>query len=245
MMHYRLRGERPDWSLIQQCIKYRDLDNELEKWKDSDDEKPRRREVIINLSHKDDEQRSFDRRNRRSAPKPAEDTRCFKCNRRNHIARDCRWTLGLCVICGKDDHFIRNCPNKRPDYVPRGRTFSRKRSSSVADDNLRQGGYQQRSNSVDYQHRSRFHNQTNQDFSNTNNQQRGSSRNYDNNMVVPEDHQAHVKNIFYPTEQHSDPAPAQRGRFPRHNAPEFSPRNQVCTGANAQKVVSDTPDLNW
>ena len=38
---------------------------------------------------------------------------CWHCGESDHMARNCRWKLGLCLACGGKGHFSADCPNNR------------------------------------------------------------------------------------------------------------------------------------
>ena len=133
IMHCKLRNERPNWEYLQQCVKFKDLDDELEASSESDREvgRRKRREVVINLSQ-GEKRPSRPRVQEPRIGRSGTDRRCYTCGYEGHMSRECRWNLGLCVVCGDKGHFIRDCPNKRPDYIPRNGEGRNGRSSSFS-----------------------------------------------------------------------------------------------------------------
>ena len=137
----KLKNQKPDWNFIQQCIRIRDLDEEIDLRSDSEGESRKTKEVFINVSRpelQNKNERFGERRygrqdqghNRASRETSSSravngqqrennNNRCFTCDKPGHISSNCWRKLGLCLICGKDGHFVNECTNKRNDFIGR------------------------------------------------------------------------------------------------------------------------------
>ena len=159
-----LKGEKADWALIQQCMKLRDLTEEGRSHhsiSDSSDERSKvhkKKEVVINLGQGDsrysrggevtrNDSRDWSSTRRNSGNAGGERGRCNRCDKDGHAAKDCRWSLGLCLMCGGNNHYVQDCPNKR-DYRPNNNRTYRNRSQSSSRDRGYSGqGFRQDGNS--------------------------------------------------------------------------------------------------
>ena len=146
IMTCKLKNKPADWNFIQQCIRIRDLDEEIDLRSDSDSDSRKTKEVIINLGrpeprNRDDrygerrysqgQDQGYNRASRDMSSSRVRNTnqnvnntnRCFTCDKPGHMSNNCWRKLGLCLICGQDGHFVNECPNKRNNYS--GRDFNR------------------------------------------------------------------------------------------------------------------------
>ena len=55
--------------------------------------------------------RRYPATDRRRHDRPAEE--CHYCEKTGHFRKDCRKRLGLCLICGSENHRVSTCPNRR------------------------------------------------------------------------------------------------------------------------------------
>ena len=124
IMTRKMEGRKVDWNFVQKCMKLKDIDNHGGYKESGSDDEPKKKvkEVEINLGHEKHYGNNPGRmgRNRSSSsyrPERAQSTQksneCFTCGRSGHFSRECRWNLGLCIICGQDNHLANNCPNRR------------------------------------------------------------------------------------------------------------------------------------
>ena len=133
----KLKGDKPTWKFIQQCIRLKYLDDENSE---SEEEVDNRREVVINLGRHHEGERNFrpfqnERQfsppnNRRTYgyntsqsqyPRFNQSQRpemrvCHTCKRFGHYAKDCRVSLGLCLLCGRNGHFVKDCPSREQRF---------------------------------------------------------------------------------------------------------------------------------
>ena len=135
----KLKGEKPTWKFIQECIRYKDLDDgDGEDDSRSDEDMTAKKEVVINLGRYDNRydkgrtnQREYqsaqqyyptnermmqNRQNndyqRFNQIRRPEMKVCHTCKRFGHFAKECRVTLRQCLLCGDSRHFVKDCPNR-------------------------------------------------------------------------------------------------------------------------------------
>lgn len=75
----------------------------------------RKRDTGMRNPRESDKGNNFGRINERTMQRGKSAMRCFKCERKGHIAKECMWVTRACFGCGKSGHSVKDCT--RPHLI--------------------------------------------------------------------------------------------------------------------------------